>query len=183
MEDHFNFAIVADIDELHKLEKRGEELMKKFQFQNAKKQFMKAEDKRIHCAEVYYQQSIYFQDQKNTEAQQISLENSIKMNPNKSDCYRDLGILLYRHNQLDVAKFQLEKALDLNYADSQSHFNLGKIMSQMKNYKDAEQHFLSALDINPKFVDCKIELADLKLKIKKKKKANKTSIKKKRNAS
>ena len=35
----------------------------------------------------------------------------------------------------------------------------------MKNYKDAEQHFLSALDINPQFVDCMVELADMKLKI------------------
>ena len=39
----------------------------------------------------------------------------------------------------------------------------------MKNYKDAEQHFLSALDIYPEFVDCKVELADLEFKIKKEK--------------
>ena len=91
------------------------------------------------------------------------------MNPFKSHYYRDLGILLFQQYQLEDARFQLEKALDLNYADSQSHFNLGKIMSQMKNYKDAEQHFLSALDINPEFVDCKIELADLQLKINKEK--------------
>ena len=38
-------------------------------------------------------------------------------------------------------------------------------MCQMKNYKDAEQHFLSALDINSQFVDCMVELADMKLKI------------------
>ena len=94
-------------------------------------QFIKSQDTKNHCAEVYYQQSLYFKNQKNTEAQQISLENSIKMNPNKSDYYRDLGILLYRQNQLDVAKFQLENALDLNYADCESHFNLGKIMIQI----------------------------------------------------
>ena len=35
----------------------------------------------------------------------------------------------------------------------------------MKNNKDAEQHFLSALDINPQFVDCMVELANMKLKI------------------
>ena len=63
VEDHFNFAIVADIDELHKLEKRGDELIKNFQFQNPKRQFMKAQYKRTHCAEVYFLQSIYFQKQ------------------------------------------------------------------------------------------------------------------------
>ena len=165
VEDHFNSAIVSDSDQAHKLKERGRKLMKKFQFQKAKQQFMKAHDKRNHCAEVYYQQSIYYQNQKKTEKQQVSLENSIKMNPSQSDFHRDLGILLFQQNQLDDASFQLEAALDLNYADSQSHFNLGKIMCQMKNYGDAEQHFLSALDINPQFVDCMVELADMKLKI------------------
>ena len=138
VEDHFNLAIVSDGDQIHILEKRGGKLIKKFQFQNAKKQFMKAQDKRNHCAAVYYQQFIYFQNQENTTKQQASLE---------------------------YARSQLEKALDLNYADSQSHFNLGKILSQMKDYKDAEQHFLSALDISPEFVDCMVEMANLKLKI------------------
>ena len=137
--------------------------MEKFQFQQAKQQFIKAHDKRNHCAEVYYQQSIYFQNQKNTDKQQVSLENSIKINPSQSDFHRDLGILLSQKNQLDDARFQLDEALDLSYADYQSHFNLGKIMFQMKNYEEAEQHFLSALDINPKFIDCLIKLAEVKI--------------------
>ena len=165
VEDHFNSAIVSDSEKVHQLEERGRKLMKKYQFQKAKQQFMKAHDKRNHCAEVYYQQSIYFQNQKKTEKQQVSLENSVKMNPSQSDFHRDLGILLSQQNQLDDAKFQLKEALELNYADSQSHFNLGKINCQMKNYGDAEQHFLSALDISPEFVDCMVEMANLKLKI------------------
>ena len=177
VEDHFNSAIISDSDEAYKLEKLGEELMKKYQFQNAKQQFMKAQDKRNHCAEVYYHQSIYFQNQKKTKEQKISLENSIKMNPSQFYFHRELGILLLQQNKLDDARFQLEKALDLNYADSQSHFNLGKIMSQMKEYKDAEQHFLSALDINAKFINCMVELADLKLKINQKMEAKEYYLK------
>ena len=177
VEDHFNSAIDSDSDQMLKLENRGKELIKKFQFQNAKKQFIKAQDRRNHCAEVYYQQSIYFQIQKKTEKQLDSLENSIKMNPSNSDFHRDLGMLLSQHNQLEDARFHLEEALNLNYADSQSHFNLGKVMSQMKDYKDAEQHFLSALDINQEFVDCIVELADLKLKINQNKEAKEYYLK------
>ena len=173
VEDHFNFAIVADIDESHRLEQRGEELIKKFQFQNAKQQFMKAQDKRNHCAEVYYQQSIYFQNQKKSEKQQVSLEKSIKMNPSLSDSHRDLGILLSNQNQLDDARLHLEKALDLEYADPSSHMHLGEIMTQMKDYEDAEQHFLSAMDIKPEFAVCMVELAALKLKMKQKGEAKK----------
>ena len=177
VEDHFNLAIVSAGGQIHKLEKRGGELIKKFQFQNAKQQFMKAQDKRNHCAEVYYQQSIYFQNQKKTEEQLASLENSIKMNPSKSSFHRELGILLSQQNHLKHARFQLEKALDLNYADSQLHFNLGKIMSQMNDYEDAEQHFLSALDISPEFVDCMVEIADLKLKVNQEKEAKEYYLK------
>ena len=180
VEKHFDAAIISDCKEAETLDDNGNILLKKSQFQNAKEQFVKAQEKKNHCANVYYQQSKYFQNQSNTEAQQAALANSIEMNPFESDYYRELGILLSKQNQLNNAKTQLEKALDLNYADFQSHFNLGKIMIKMKSYKDAEQHFLSALDINPEFVDCKIELADLKLKIKKKKKVNKTSIDKKK---
>ena len=168
---HFKSAIASDSQQALDLENRGEELLKKFQFQNAKDQFMKAQEKKNHCAEVYYQQSIFFKNQNKTEAVQTSLENSIKMNPSKSSFHRELGILLSQQNHLEHARFQLEKALDLNYADSQLHFNLGKIMSQMNDYEDAEQHFLSALDISPEFVDCMVEIADLKLKVNQEKEA------------
>ena len=123
VEDHFNSAIVSDIDELHKLEKSGEKLIKKFQFQNAKKQFMKAQDKRNHCAAVYYQQFIYFQNQENTTKQQASLKNCIKMNPTQAKAHRDLGLLLIDEKQLDDARLHLEKSIDIDYSDSKSHFN------------------------------------------------------------
>ena len=46
-------------------------------------------------------------------------------------------------------------------------------MAQMKDYEDAEQHFLSAMDINPEFAVCMVELAALKLKMKQKGEAKK----------
>ena len=170
---HFKSAIASDSQQALDLENRGEELLKKFQFQNAKDQFMKAQEKKNHCAEVYYQQSIFFKNQNKTEAAQSSLETSIKMNPSLSDSHRDLGILLSNQNQLDEARLHLEKALDLDYADSNSHMHLGKIMAQMKDYEDAEQHFLSAMDIKPEFAVCMVELAALKLKMKQKGEAKK----------
>jgi len=168
---HFDSAILSDIEKVKTLEQRGDELLKNFQFQNAKEQFMKSQDTKNHCAEVYYQQSVYLKHQNRIKAAQISLENSIKMNPSKSDVHRDLGVLLSQQNRLDDARLQFEKALDINYADPKSHFHLGIIMGQMQDIEDAEQHFLSALDINPKFADCMVELASLKLKMDQKKEA------------
>ena len=163
VEKHFDAAIISDCKDAEILDDKGDELLKKSQFQNAKEQFVKAQEKKNHCADVYYQQSKYFLNQLKINEALNSLENSIKMNPSISEVQREYGILLSSDNQIDNARFHLEKSLDINYGDSISHYHLGMIMVKMKDYEDAEQHFLSALDIDPKLVDCFVELASLKL--------------------
>ena len=163
VEKHFNAAIQSDSEVAQELDERGEEFLTKFQFQNAKDQFMKSQEKKNHCANVYFQQSKYFLNHKKTNEALESLSHSIEMNPTLSEVHRDYGILLSQGHQIDNARLHLEKSLDLNYGDSMSHFQLGMIMVKMKDYEDAEQHFLSALDIDPELVDCKVELVALKL--------------------
>jgi len=163
VEKHFDAAIISDCNDSKMLDDKGEELLKKSQFQNAKEQFLKAQKKKNHCADVYFQQSKYFLNIKKTKEALESLSHSIEMNPTLSEVHRDYGILLSQGNQIDSARLHLEKSLDLNYGDSMSHFQLGMIMVKMKDYEDAEQHFLSALDIDPELVDCKVELVALKL--------------------
>ena len=163
VEKHFNAAIQSDSEVAQELDERGEELLTKFQFQNAKDQFMKAQEKKNHCADVYFQKSKYFLNHKKTNEALESLSHSIEMNPTLSEVHRDYGILLSQGNQIDNARLHLEKSLDLNYGDSMSHFQLGMIMVKMKDYEDAEQQFLSALDRDPELVDCKVELVALKL--------------------
>ena len=180
VENHFNAAIQSDSKMAQKLDERGEELLKKFQFQNAKEQFMKAQEKKNHCADVYFQQSKYFLNHKKTNEALESLSHSIKMNPTLSEVHRDYGILLSQGNQIDIARLHLEKSLDLNYGDSMSHFQLAMIMVKMKDYEDAEQHFLSAQDIDPELVDCKVELVALKLITDQKEEAKNSTKKKKK---
>jgi len=163
VEKHFDAAIISDYKDAEILDDKGEELLKKSQFQNAKEQFVKAQEKKNHCADVYYQQSKYLLNQLKINEALNSLGNSIKMNPSISEVQREYGILLSSDNQIDNARFHLEKSLDINYGDSISHYHLGMIMVKMKDYEDAEQHFLSALDIDPKLVYCFVELASLKL--------------------
>ena len=163
VEKHFDAAIISDCKDATIFDDKGEELLKKSQFQNAKEQFVKAQEKKNHCADVYYQQSKYLLNQLKINEALNSLGNSIKMNPSISEVQREYGILLSSDNQIDNARFHLEKSLDINYGDSISHYHLGMIMVKMKDYEDAEQHFLSALDIDPKLVDCFVELASLKL--------------------
>ena len=174
---HFESAISADFEEAERLEGKGDELLKNFQFQNAKEQFMKSQKKKIHCSGVYFQQSNYYSVQGQNKLAQYALKNCIKMNPIQAKAHRDLGLLLINEKQLDDARFHLEKSIDIDYSDSKSHFNLGKIMIIMKDFDDAEQHFLAAMDINPKFSECMIEMALLKLKMKQDKDAKKYFLK------
>ncbi len=162
-EKHLKEARKITNKNIEEIEYKAELLMKKFQFQNAKEQYFKAQSKRKHCSEINYQLSnIYLINKKYILAQQ-TLEASIKLNPSFSKAYRDLGILFMTEGKHDEARLQIEKAIDIDYSDSISHYNLGLIMKRSKDYHDAEQHFLSALDINPKFVKCMLELAFLYL--------------------
>jgi tetratricopeptide (TPR) repeat protein len=43
---------------------------------------------------------------------------------------------------------------------------MGKLMKQSKKYADSELHFLTALDINPKYAVCMLEITHLYLVMK-----------------
>ena len=53
--------------------------------------------------------------------------------------------------------------MDFDYSDPISHFYLGKVMTSMNDFDDAELHYMSALDIKPTFSECILEIALLKL--------------------
>ena len=172
-EAHFNKAIESDNQQTLEIEKRSEELLRKFQFQNAKILFIKAQEKKLHCAKVYFQLSSLYEYQNKLAKAETCLKKSITLNPASSKAHRNLGILFSQQKSYDVARLHIEKALDLNYSDCLSHLNLGIIMKQSKDYVDAEIHFLSALDINPKYVVCMLEMAHLQLIMNNQKKAKK----------
>tara|TARA_X000001036_G_scaffold439642_1_gene491548 strand:- start:448 stop:1101 length:654 start_codon:yes stop_codon:yes gene_type:complete len=146
-EKHLELAISFYQNNINSLQNKGDLLLKKSQFQNAKIEFSKAQDKRTLCADVFYQQAKYFLRQKKIEDAQNSFKNSIKMNDLNYKSHCDLGIIFLDKGHLDNARLHMEKAVSLNYGDSESHYYLASIMLKMKDFKEAEQHFLSALDI------------------------------------
>jgi len=172
-ESYFRKAIKSDSQQILEIEKRGEKLLKKFQFQNAKLLFMKAQKKKHHCARVNIQLSNLYEIQNKLAKAKTCLKNSIQLNPESSKAYRNLGILLLKQKSYASARVYIDKALDLDYSDCLTHLNLGKLMKQSKQYADAELHFLTALDINPKYVVCMLEIAHLHLVMKNQKEAKK----------
>ena len=165
-EIHFNKAIELDSEQSREINKRGENLLKKYQFQNANMMFLKAQKKRHHCARVNLQLSNLYKNQSEVTKAETCLLNSIQLDPTSSKAHRNMGILLIQQKNYDDARFYFEKALDLNYNDFLAHLNLGLIMKQCKDYLAAKLHFLTALDINPNFSVCMLEIALLQLVMK-----------------
>ena len=170
-ETHFKKAIELADKQTRDIEKRGRGLLKKFQFQNANVLFMKAQEKKYHCAKVNLQLSNLYENQRKSAKAQTCLKNSIQLNPSYSKAYRELGIILLKQKSYDSARLHIEKSLELDYNDCLSHFNLGIVMKKSRNYADAELHFLIAMDINPELAVCMLEMALLQLIMKNQKKA------------
>ena len=162
-ETHFREAIHSDSKQIREIERHGEKLLKKSQFQNANFLYMKAHNKKNHCSRVDLQLSDLYEKQGKLSKATTCLKNSITLNPVSSKAHRNLGILLSKQKIYDVARIHIEKALELDYSDCISHFNLGMIMKKSEEYIEAELHLLIALDINPNFVDCILEIALLYL--------------------
>ena len=162
-ETHFRRAIDSDSKQICEIERRGEKLLKKSQFQNANFLFIKAHNIKNHCARVDLQLSAFYEKQGKLSKATTCLKNSIALNPASSKAHRNLGIILSKQKSYDVARLHIEKALELDYSDCISHFNLGMIMKKSEEYIDAELHLSIALDINPNFVGCLLEIALLHL--------------------
>ena len=176
-ENYFQKAIKSDSQQILEIKKRGEKLLRKFQFQNAKLLYMKVQGKKHHCARVNIQLSNLYESQNKLAKAKTCLKNSIQLNSESSKAYRNLGILLLKQKSYAFARVYIEKALDLDYNDCLTHLNLGKLMKQSKKYEDAELHFLTALDINPKYVVCMLEIAHLHLVMKNQMEAKKYYLK------
>jgi tetratricopeptide (TPR) repeat protein len=62
----------------------------------------------------------------------------------------------------------INEALEKNPNDADLNYNLGVISSQGNNMADAEKYYLRAIEINPKYANAYLNLADLKLQSDKK---------------
>ena len=172
-EYHFLEAIQLDTKMINDFEKKGNILIEKSQFQNAKSLFMKSQEKKINCSLFHYKLALLYLHQKKRYKANKYLINSITLNPFFAEAHRDLGILVLAKGNYDDAQFHIEKAINIKYSDCLSHLKLSMILKQKKQYNDAEQHLLSALDINPNDIDLLIEMIYLQLIMKNKKEAKK----------
>lgn len=76
-------------------------------------------------------------------------QNATLNSPHHPLAHRNLGAMYYLDNQLDKAKPEFEKSLQLNPQEHMAHNNIGLIYLDREQYQLAEQEFFQELEINP----------------------------------
>ena len=167
-EIHLLKSIELDLIEIEEIEKKASHLLEHCQFQNAKMLFLKSLEIKNNCAISFHVLSCLYMNQLELSKTKDSLIKSIDLNPAYAKAHRDFGLLCLKNNDLVLAKQHLDLSLELDYGDHETHLYLGIIMKKNNDYFQAEQYFLAALDINSEYVDCLMEMAYLKILMKKK---------------
>ena len=70
------------------------------------------------------------------------------MNPDLSEAYINLGVVLKDINKLDQAEFYLRKAIEINSYSSLAYLNLGATLRDIGHLKEAEYFLRKALLLN-----------------------------------
>ncbi len=69
--------------------------------------------------------------------------------PEHKHMFSDFGAQLRKGNHLEEALAFCKRTLTLSPTDDHAHFNAARVLMDMGNYDDAEQHLLTAQIINP----------------------------------
>ena len=74
-------------------------------------------------------------------------------NPGSGPAQYNLGCVLLQRGRMDEAKFQFEKALQIQPDFADAHNNLGNLLLERRQVDQAVAHFQKALAIRPRFAD------------------------------
>tara|TARA_B100000959_G_scaffold273355_1_gene323782 strand:+ start:7 stop:1467 length:1461 start_codon:yes stop_codon:yes gene_type:complete len=99
-------------------------------------------------------------------------ETVVKINPNYSDAYNNLGMTLISLSENDDAKKNLEKSIEINKKNFQAYLNLGLLYRNSEKIELAEELIIKSIEINPKFLPGHINLMQLYEKLNEDEKLN-----------
>lgn len=80
--------------------------------------------------------------------------------------WNNLAVARYRNFDLDGAIEAVKKSLELNTLDPEMHYNLGAFLMEKHDLPAAEQAFLRAINVSPKFHKALYSLGMLKMRTK-----------------
>ncbi len=106
----------------------------------------------------------YYIDKDNYQELVKLYELLLRNNPHDSQILMQLAtIYADYYNDYDKACQFYEETLRINPNDAFAHYQLGILAENHEHYEKAKDHYLKAIEINPKFIDCYISLSWLYL--------------------
>ena len=104
------------------------------------------------------------------------LQKAVELNPENSAVIRNLAQTYYDLDNIEESISTYKKAIQTTFdlkAKADLHFNLGVLYNQVGDFDQAEDHFLSSLDLNPEDIEAIIGMAQTFESIEKWRKAEK----------
>jgi tetratricopeptide (TPR) repeat protein len=99
----------------------------------------------------------------NVKAAEAEFRRVIELNQNGAQAYFNLGNVLFMSHRNDEAKQTLEAGLRLSPSNAMGHYLSGSVLTQLGDYKAAEEQLKTARELNPRMPQVPISLATLYL--------------------
>ena len=87
-------------------------------------------------------------DEKNYEEALKLLNESLKINPNDSECYSNKGIVNFKLKNIEEAISNYKKAISLDKNNYNAFFNLGNLYKEINKLDESIENFNKAISIN-----------------------------------
>ena len=87
-------------------------------------------------------------DEKNYDESLILLNESLKINPNNSECYSNRGVVNFKLKKIKEAISDYKKAIAIDKNNYNAFFNLGNLYKEIERFDDSIENFNIAISIN-----------------------------------
>ena len=88
---------------------------------------------------------------------------ALKIKPDKSAAYTNIGVVYYQSGRFDEAVQQMQKALELDPNDAETHYMLGATYLQQQKLDEAEKSFNKAIELKPDLAEAYTGLGNVQL--------------------
>ena len=88
-----------------------------------------------------------------------SSNKAVKADPNDSEAYSNMGLILFKFKKFKDALKSCQKAIEIKPDYVEAHFNLGNVFKALGKLTEAEKSYLNAIKLNSKFLAAHFNLA------------------------
>jgi len=141
----------ANKEQLPKLLKDADELVRQTKYDDAKELYIKATNSTPNNAYVWLKFAKLFEKVSNYKEAEQAFRKSVEVNPMYDWGWSSLGNLLQMLKRYDEAEQAFRKSVEVNPMYDWGWNNLGNLLQMLKRYDEAEQAFRKSVEVNPMY--------------------------------